>query len=450
MTRIVSFKSKKTFFRALHLNHEFTSSAWGGGVVLLLFTVIAMLLANMESTKHIYEKVLETHFEVGFDGFKLSFPIEAWINDALMVIFFFYVGLEIKREVIAGHLSTFKKASLPVMSAVGGMLVPAAIYMFFNFSSELYSGGWGIPTATDIAFALGIMSLLGNRVPDSLKVFLMALAVADDLGAIIVIALFYSSGVNFVFLAAAAVVLFIMYRFNRANIYNLWFYLIPGIVVWILFMFSGIHATIAGVIIAMIIPATPRFSKKYFLYKTKYFVEEFKFFDHKDLPVLANEKQYSSLEKISVIAKNAASPSQSIEAGLHSLVTFFIMPVFALANAGVEITSISELQIFSHTLSLGIFFGLLLGKPLGIFFMYWLMVKLKVGSMPKDATWNTVFGVACFGGIGFTMSIFIDSLAFTDPNIIAAGKIAILMGSFAAAILGYTYVRFMSKRKIKA
>lgn len=450
MTHIVSFKSKKTFFKALHLNRQFTSSAWGGGIMLLLFTVIAMLLANLESTKHVYEHILETHFEVGFDNFKLSFPVEAWINDALMVIFFFYVGLEIKREVIAGHLSSIKKASLPVMAAVGGMFVPAAIYMIFNHSSELYSGGWGIPTATDIAFALGIMALLGNKVPDSLKVFLMALAVADDLGAIIVIAIFYSSGVNFLFLAAAAVILFIMYRFNRANIYNLWFYLIPGIIVWILFMFSGIHATISGVIIAMIIPSTPRFSKKYFLYKTKYFIEEFKFFDRNDVPVLANEKQFSSLEKISEIARNSASPSQNIEEGLSKFITFFIMPVFALANAGVEITSISELQIFNHSLSMGIFLGLLLGKPLGIFFMYWLMVKLKVGSMPNDATWNTVFGVACFGGIGFTMSIFIDSLAFTDPSIIASGKIAILMGSFAAAILGVTYINIMSKRKIKA
>lgn len=450
MTRIVSFRSKKNFFRALLLNRGFVSSDWGGGVLLLLFTVIAMTLANLDATKHIYEHVLETHLELGFENFKLSFPIESWINDALMVIFFFHVGLEIKREVIAGHLSTFKKASLPVMSAVGGMLFPAVIYAAFNFSSEAYSSGWGIPTATDIAFALGIMSLLGKRIPDSMKVFLMALAVADDLGAIIVIALFYSSGINFMFLAAAAVVLFIMLQFNRANIYNLWFYLIPGLIVWVLFMYSGIHATIAGVIIAMIIPATPRFSKKYFLYKTKYFIEEFKFFDHPEKPVLANHKQYASLEMISDIARNAASPSQSIEEHLAKFVTFFIMPVFALANAGVEITSLSELQIFGNTQGLGIFLGLVLGKPLGIFLMYWIMVKAGVGVMPKDARWSTVFGVACFGGIGFTMSIFIDSLAFTDPTVIASGKIAILMGSFAAAIIGLMYGSLMSKRKIKA
>ncbi|MFI3265934.1 MAG: Na+/H+ antiporter NhaA [Rikenellaceae bacterium] len=450
MTRVISYKRKKTSFRAMNLNRSFIGSDWAGGVVLLLFTVIAMLLANIDATKHIYEHVLHSHFEIGFSDFKLSFPVEKWINDALMVLFFFYVGLEIKREVIAGHLSSFKKASLPVMAAVGGMFAPALIYAFFNFSSPEYSSGWGIPTATDIAFAIGILSLLGNRVPDSLKIFLMALAVADDLGAIIVIAVFYSSGINFILLGVAAVILFIMYEFNRNNIYNLWFYLIPGLVVWVLFMYSGIHATIAGVIIAMIIPASPRYGKKYFLYKTKYYLEEFKFYDHEELPVLANEKQYETINKINEIADHAASPSQAIEAHLAPFVTFFIMPVFALANAGVEIGSMSELQIFSHPQSLGIFFGLLLGKPLGIFFMYWIMVKLKVGTMPSDATWNSVFGVACFGGIGFTMSIFIDGLAFSDPEIIASGKIAILMGSFAAAILGYTYMRLLSKRKIKA
>lgn len=413
---------------------------------MVLFALVALVLANLPWTKDFYHHALMSDFTIGFSDFNITKNLEQWINDGLMVIFFFYVGLEIKREIIAGRLSSIKQASLPIAAAIGGMIFPALIYLLFN-KGGIYESGWGIPMATDIAFAIGVLSLLGNRVPLSLKIFLTALAIVDDLGAIVVIAIFYSTSINLWMLGAAALVFALLILFNRFNIYKMRFYLIPSIVLWILFLYSGIHATIAGVLIAMTLPATPRFSKKYLSYKSKYFLADFKHNDREGVEVLSNPKQLGDLMTMRRIAANAVSPSQRLEYSLHYFVAFFVMPVFALANAGVELTSFSDLRVLANPQGLGIFFGLVVGKPLGIFALCWLTTRLGWGELPQGANWKSLFGVACLGGIGFTMSIFIDNLAFTDPHFVATGKIAVLVASFAAALLGAVYMRALLKKQ---
>lgn len=276
-------------------------SPWAGGVILVAFAVLALILANIPQTAGVYHHLLESHLTVGFDHFRLSKPLEAWINDGLMVIFFFYVGLEIKREIIAGQLSGVRRAALPVAAAIGGMAVPALIYVLINRSGDFLSG-WGIPMATDIAFAIGILSLLGNRVPVSLKVFLMALAVVDDLGGILVIAVFYSTDIQVGMLVAAAVVFVFMILLKRLNVYKMRYYLILSIVMWILFLYSGIHATIAGVLIALTIPSTPRFTKRYFSYKTRYYLRSFRRHDREGVQVLSNRKQLEDIEMVRLVA----------------------------------------------------------------------------------------------------------------------------------------------------
>lgn len=428
------------------LYSHFMHSSWSSGIVLIIFTVIAMILANLDLTKEIYQHALHSHFVIGFDGFKVDKSLEHWINDGLMVLFFFYVGLEIKREVISGRLSSMKEASLPIVAAIGGMVVPAAVYLLFNLGGQ-YESGWGVPMATDIAFAIGILSLMGTRVPLSLKIFLTALAIVDDLGAILVIALFYSAEINFVMLGLAVLVFIFLLLLNRYNVYRMSFYLIPSIILWVLFLYSGVHATISGVLIALTLPATPRFTKRYFLYKERHKLAEFEHNDRQGVEVLSNPRQLLALVQSRKIAANAISPSQRLEYSLHHVVAFFIMPVFALANAGVEIGSLNDLRVLGNAQGLGIFMGLVIGKPLGIFLFSFLTTKLGWTELPRDASWKALIGVAFLGGIGFTMSIFIDCLAFDNQAYVSAGKIAVLAASFTAAVIGVVYMRILLKKR---
>ncbi len=446
MTRVISFHRRRRYFAWKEREYRFLHSPWAGGVVLVVFAVVALVLANLESTAHWYHAMLTRTFTVGFDDFALSKSVEHWINDGLMVLFFFYVGLEIKREIIAGQLSVLKQAVLPIAAAVGGMVVPAAIYAAINGGTP-YEAGWGIPMATDIAFAIGILSLMGSRVPVSLKIFLTALAIVDDLGAILVIALFYSTQINFVMLGAAGAVMALLILLNRFNVYAMRYYLLPSILLWILFLYSGVHATISGVLIAMTLPATPRFSKQYFLYKSNYYTAEFRHHDRPGVEVLANPRQLRTLLTQRRVAAGAISPLQRLEYSLHHTVAFFIMPVFALANAGVEIAGLQSLHVFGNPQGLGIFLGLVVGKPLGIFLLSYLVVRIGWGELPPGASWKALFGVACLGGIGFTMSIFIDNLAFGDPGFVATGKIAVLVASGTAALVGLLYMRILLKRR---
>ena len=413
----------------------------------MIFVVIAMLLANMPDTKHMYHKILETDLGISIgDLFSFHIDIEKFINDGLMVVFFFTVGLEIKREIIAGQLSSFKQAILPVVAALGGMIAPALIFAAINHGT-VYAGGWGIPTATDIAFAIAIMSMLGDRVPISLKVFLTALAIADDLGAIVVIALFYGGTINWTCLALIAAIMALLLVFRKAGVYKISYYLIPAVAMWFLFYHSGVHSTIAGVVMAMLIPSKPQLSKKVFLHKAPYYIEEFKFNNKPGVEVLSNENQHYSLLQLRRLATDTISMSQRMEHLLNPYVTFLIMPIFALANAGVEIKSPDELNIFSNTLGWGVFLGLMIGKPLGIFSASFLAVKTGLGTMPANSNWKMLFAVACLGGIGFTMSIFIDTLAFAGQlTIIDEGKIAVLLGSVASAVLGVVLIGLLSKK----
>ncbi len=447
---------------------KFLHAPWAGGVVLLVCVVIAMLLANLPCTADLYRELLHTDLSIFFgighgaervEGF---FPhhmnVEKIINDGLMVVFFFSVGLEIKHELTHGQLSSVKKALLPVIAAAGGMLVPGILYAIFNMGTEA-ANGWAIPTATDIAFAIGIMSLLGNRVPISLKVFLTALAIADDLGAIIVIALFYGETPNLLLISIAAILMGIVYLMNRMGEYRMRAYMFMAVIIWTLFYYSGIHATLSGVAMAMLIPARPRYSKSYFLHKANA-LEALIVSANRRIKdqMISDDTYHHLLRRMKRLANRSMDMSSQLEHELAPYINFVVMPIFALANAGVAIDSVEYFNIFQHSpevgsIGMGIFFGLVLGKPIGITLLSFLAVKCGIAEQPANSSWKMLFAVACLGGIGFTMSIFVDSLAF-DPvahgDLISKGKIAILISSVAAGVLGSLLIMLFAKNKQQA
>ena len=450
-----------------HISQDrFVKQPWANGVVLLLCVVVAMLLANLPFTKGAYHAFLETEIttHVASPGgsidwyFPRGMTVEKFINDILMVIFFFTVGLEIKREVVSGELSTPRKALLPVIAAFGGVLVPALIYTFVNHGT-LSGSGWGIPTATDIAFAIGILSILGDKVPVSLKVFLTALAIADDLIAILVVAIFYGGKIDLLLLGCALLVIGFVILMKKLGEKRTAFYFVPAVIVWILFYYSGIHATMSGVVMALLIPTEARYNQAKFHRRSRILftglLESERLTPGKDFP---NGPQRHYLRRLSGLTKRSIPPSYRLEHKLNPWVNFLIMPVFALANAGVEITDLSYFNIFRFdpqlgSAGLGIFLGLVLGKPIGITLASFVAIKSKVGEMPARASWPMLFAVACLGGIGFTMSIFIDTLSFAGPDIPAevthqlrdAGKIAVLMGSLFAGIFGSALITIVNK-----
>ena len=372
------------------------------GLFLLFAAVIALLLSN-SNLSDLYFGILNTHLLIGTKDFGLDLSIIHWINDALMAIFFFVVTLEIKREFIQGELSKPKKALLPIIGAVGGMIVPAFIYILINFESTITLRGWAIPSATDIAFSIGVLSLLGSRIPISLKVFLTALAIIDDLGAIIIIAFFYSSELQFNYLLLMLASFLILLIFNKLGVKKFIPYLIIGIFLWYFTYGSGIHSTIAGVLLATTIP-------------------------HK-----THEKDFSLLLKL--------------EHFLSPYVAFGIMPLFALANAGVVLTGMSMNTLMSPV-PLGILCGLFFGKQLGVFIFAYVSVKLKLAEMPSSSDWLKLYGVGILTGIGFTMSLFVGNLAFVDySNNLDGVKIGVLAGSFLSAIIGYFMLLIVSKKK---
>ena len=445
---------------------RFTKQPWANGVVLLACVAVAMLLANLPFTKHIYHAFLETEFTMNIKSpggtvdwvFPHGMTVEKFINDILMVIFFFTVGLEIKREVVCGELSSFKKAILPVIAAFGGVVFPALIYTVVNHGT-LASSGWGIPTATDIAFAVGILSILGDKVPVSLKVFLTALAIADDLIAILVVAFFYGGTIKLPLLFIALMVILFVALMKKLGEKRIAYYVVPAIIVWFLFYYSGIHATMTGVVIALLIPMDARYNKAKFHRRARILYEGLTESEQVDTgEAFPNGPQRFYLRRLSSLTKKTIPPSYRLEHKLNPIVNFAIMPIFALANAGVEIPDLSYFNIFHVDpalggVGLGIFLGLLLGKPAGITLASWLAIRFKVGEMPAKSTWPMLFAVACLGGIGFTMSIFVDTLSFAgegiDPAVTQhlrdAGKIAVLMGSVASGLLGSVLINIVSK-----
>lgn len=438
--------------------NNFLQAPWAGGVVLITCVVVAMLLANLPATAEWYHHLLHMELGITIGGklFPTAMNLEKFVNDGLMVIFFFTVGLEIRREMSDGALSTPKKAILPVVAAIGGMLMPALIYASFN-GGTMVANGWGIPAATDIAFAIGIMSLLGDRVPISLKVFLTALAVADDLGAIIVIALFYGETPNFLFLGIAVLIMIGIYIMRRMGEFRIMAYLIPACVVWILFYYSGVHATLSGVVMAMLIPTKPRYSRSYYLHKADIIENGIKSADKIENEHEAEETRMYYMRRMTQISNGAQGMSHRMEHLLMPYVNFIIMPIFALMNAGVHIPSAEYFNIFQYSpemgsIGMGIFFGLVVGKPLGISLFSYIAVKLGVAERPAGATWKMLIAVACLGGIGFTMSIFVDNLAFdkaTHQEFIDMGKIAILIASTTAALFGSLIIMLEAKREKK-
>ena len=451
-----------------HRRRKFSNQPWAQGVILLGCVVIAMLLANLPFTKEIYHDILETKLSLFFKtpgGKDIWFPkgmtVESFINDILMTVFFFTVGLEIRREMKNGELSSVKKALMPVIAAFGGVVAPALIFTLVNHGTAAASG-WGIPTATDIAFAVGILSILGDKVPVSLKVFLTALAIADDLIAILVVALFYGGTINFGLLSIAVVLIILILIMNKLGEKRSWYYFIPAMVIWALFYYSGIHSTMSGVVMAFLVPMTPRYNEAYFHRKRIQYIDRLNEYNGiaSTSAEFPNGHQRHCLRRMSVISKGAIPMSYRLEHALGPWVNFLIMPLFALANAGVEIPDVSYFNVFHIDpalggVSMGVFLGLLLGKPLGISLASFIAVKLKAGEMPAKASWKMLIAVACLGGIGFTMSIFVDTLSFGDqtPEVMARlrdmGKVAVLMGSLCAGLLGSLLITIINKLESK-
>ncbi len=422
--------------------NSFLKTESSGGILLLICTVLALIWANSPFADS-YFHLWHTKISFGFGDQQLSYSIHHWINDGLMAIFFFVVGLEIKREFLVGELSTAKKASLPVMAALGGMIFPALFYIIINFGGA-GSSGWGIPMATDIAFAIGIMALLGSNAPVGIKIFLTALAIADDIGAVLVIAFFYTASISWTSLLIALVFLILLLLANRLGIRNLLVYTVLGIGLWLAFLFSGIHATIAGVLLAFTIPKNSRIDTKSFSLRSKELLKEFDSSRENETDVLKNEKLQANVQELEENCEKIISPLQRFEHGLHPWVSFVIMPIFALANAGVQLNGDAINLIFAP-ISLGIIIGLFFGKQLGIFLFSWLSIKLGIASIPEGVTWKQIYGAAILAGIGFTMSLFITNLAFSNEELINTAKIGILVASLISGILGYSLLKFSKK-----
>ena len=431
--------SEHTFSdRLLRPFQEFASRSAASGILLSLCTVAALAWANSPWSES-YAGLWQTKLTAGFGSLALSKPLILWINDGLMAVFFFVVGLEIKREVLAGELSSLKHAALPLAGALGGMIVPALIYTAFNAGGE-GARGWGIPMATDIAFALGALALLGDRVPLSLKVFLTALAIVDDIGAVLVIAVFYTSAIWWASLAVGFLFLAMMTGANLAGFRHPLVYILLGIALWIAFLKSGVHATVAGVLMAMTIPSRSRIEAVEFVEYGRGALDDFERAAESNPDLLTNQDQQAAIHLLENACELAATPLQRMEHALHPWVSFFIMPVFALANAGVALDGRLASALVAPV-SLGVIAGLVLGKQIGITLFSWLAVRTGFAALPEQVTWRQIYGVAWLGGIGFTMSLFIANLAFGDGSSLSEAKLAILTASLVAGVTGWLLLR---------
>ncbi len=434
---------EKAFNRISTPFENFLHAQTTTGLVLMFMTVVALILANTPLSET-YAHLFHTNIDFNVGDWKLSHSIHHWINDGLMAIFFFMVGLEIKREVLVGELSNIKVAILPILSAIGGMILPALIYLSINYGGD-GAGGWGIPMATDIAFAISALVLLGNRVSPALVTFLVALAIVDDLGAVFVIAIFYTDQIHMLALSLAGVSFLVMIAFNRFGIHAILPYFIVGLIMWFFMLESGVHATIAGVIAAMTIPSRPKMAPKNFTSHTKNLLEEYDNYPVKPDHTI-DENQKAILLNIKDTIDSVGSPSARLEHDLHLPVALIIIPLFALANAGIAIDFSSIGETIITPVSLGIIAGLILGKILGIFGVAYLAIKLKIAKLPEGSSMNQIFGVSALGGIGFTMSIFVADLAFIgNDTLIFQAKIGILTASLFAGLFGFIWLRYIAK-----
>jgi len=411
---------------------QFARTGATSGVLLLVATTVALVWAN--SPWHAsYTAVWDSPVAVAVAGRSIQLSLLAWINDGLMAAFFLLVGLEIKRELLAGELASVRQATLPIAAAIGGMLVPALVYLSFN-PSGMAAGGWGIPMATDIAFALGVLSLLGPRIPLGLKVFLTALAIVDDMGAVVVIALFYSDTLHLGPLAVSLACGVILVGLNATRIRRLLPFLAVGIVLWFALHESGIHATIAGVVLALTIPVRTRINAEEFSSQARDLLTEFDKAETGDLLVITSKGQQEAIHALERASEGVQAPLLRLEHGLQPLVQYGIMPLFAFANAGVRLGGGEASPAVPVTL--GVLFGLALGKPLGIMLFSWLAVRLRLAALPAETSWRSLHGAAWLGGIGFTMSLFIAAQAFAGTPLLFPAKLGILLGSTLAGSVG--------------
>ncbi|MBX7489969.1 sodium/proton antiporter NhaA [Helicobacter turcicus] len=424
---------------------KITQSESFAGILLLCCAVLAMIVANSPLSEA-YAALWKTKFGFSVNGSFIGMSLEHWINDVLMAFFFLVVGLEIKREVLFGELAGFKRAALPIIAALGGMVGPGVIYFTLNGGTPS-EHGFGIPMATDIAFALGVLATLGKRVSVSVKVFLVSLAVADDLGAIIVIALFYSSGISFAWLGVSAGIVVLLLILNRLGIKALTPYMILGVFLWIAVHSCGVHATIAAVVLAFTIPVAPKIDTMSFMEKITKIVDNFKEAEKEKYGILLQNEQIHALSEIGNHKNAVQNPLLRLEHTLAPYSSFVIMPIFAFANAGVTIGSNIDFSV--DYVFLGIFLGLVVGKPIGIFLFTFLAEKLGIAARPNGVTWVEIFGAGALGGIGFTMSMFVTNLAFSGEHALIAtdvAKISILIASLTAGILGSIF--FLVRDKV--
>jgi NhaA family Na+:H+ antiporter len=424
--------------RILYPFQAFAENRMAGGILLLVCTAVALLWANSRWADS-YAALWHTNLTISLAGRTLSHDLHFWVNDLLMAVFFFVVGLEIKREVLVGELASPRQAALPIVAALGGVVVPAIIYTLLNAGGPGVRG-WGIPMATDIAFALGAMALLGDRVSIGLKVFLTAWAIVDDIAAVLVIAVFYTAQIDWAALGGAGLVIAVLSLLGRLGARRPITFVVGGSVLWLLVLASGVHATIAGVALGFCVPARTPVHFRHFVQRIRTVLREAERGTAYEGSLLASEEQQAALHGVEEACEKVQPPLHRMEHALHGWVAFFIMPLFALANAGVALSG-DLARLFAQPITLGVIFGLLIGKPLGITLAAWVAVRTGLASLPEGVGWMRLHGAGWLGGIGFTMSLFVAGLAFTDERMLTMSKLGILTGSACAAIIGSLLLR---------
>ncbi len=423
---------------------SFTHSSTRAAFVMLLGAIVALIIANTDAHEGFLE-FWHVNVVVGVGDLVGEMSLAHMINDIFMAVFFLLVGLEIKYEMTVGELTNIRQAALPILGAVGGVAVPIVIYLIFNASSSESAGGWGVPTATDIAFALGILALLGSRVPGGLRVFLSTLAVADDIIAILVIAIFYGEAPDLAWLLCALVVFVALVMMNRMHVFSLVPYILVGAVLWFCVYMSGVHATIAGVLLAFTIPSGSRVKLNNFLKWSDDRVKLADAFYEEGTPIIKQKKYISAISSLSSVSKETIPPATRLEHKLYPWVYFAILPLFALTNADVSLAGAPIAETLLSPVFLGVFFGLVIGKPLGIMVMSFLCVKLRIATLPTNVNWMHMLGASILGGVGFTMAIFVANLAYASPVLIAQAKLAILIASLFAGVIGFVFLLLQAK-----
>lgn len=445
--RITYARWERTFSKVLSPFEEFIHRQTTSGFLLMVSAIVAVILAN-SALADLYQHFIHTPVAVSFGSWSLNMSLHHWVNDGLMALFFFVVGLELKREIMVGELSDIRQAALPVIAAIGGMLLPALIYLAFNHEGDAMRG-WGVPMATDIAFAVGIMALLAGRVPKALVTFLVALAIADDLGAVLVIAVFYTQDLAFNWLLIALGLVLMLMTFNFAGIRKAMPYFIIAVLLWYALLQSGVHATIAGVLGAFMVPARSKYDPSLFADKVNEQVDMFIASRKVDDSLMTNEKLHTVVQNIEDHVHAVQTPLQRLERIWHLPVAFIVIPIFAIFNAGIPVQLSALADTFTHPVLLGSMFGLLIGKFVGITGASWIAIRLGIAQMPTGARFSQLAAVSVLGGIGFTMSIFIAELAFTQQHedYLLLAKTGVLAGSLLAGVIGFAWLYWLGRDK---